>query len=367
MLWNHQWGLKQANLRLLSERRRNMMNKTYKALGTIAAFGCVFLLGYSESHAQSKIGSTAAQFLGIPIGARALGMGGTSVAAMSGVGTIYYNPGAFSQAQKTEVLVSSTDWLVGSKLRWLGAMVNIDGTNAFGLSITQLDYGEEEVTTPDNPDGTGERWSAQDFAVALSYSRNLTDRFSIGGSAKYISQSIWNESASTFAFDIGLLFVTGFHDMRLGMSISNFGGDMTMDGRDLKKVIDIDLSNAGSNKLNVAKLNTDPWPIPLLFRVGLAMDILKSEFCTLTIESDALRPSDNVEVVNLGAEVTFLNIICLRGGYKSLFQTDSEEGLTLGGGLKYASSGSMEVEVNYAYQQFGRFGNINTFSLAVSF
>lgn len=344
-----------------------MTHKKYKELGTLAAFACVFLLVYSESVAQSKIGTTAAQFLGIPVGARALGMGGTSVAASSDVGTIYFNPGAFSQAQKTEVLVSSTDWLVGSKLRWFGAMVNIDGTNAFGLSITQLDYGQDEVTTPDNPDGTGERWSAQDFAVALSYSRNLTDRFSIGGSAKYISQSIWNESASTFAFDIGLLFVTGFHDMRLGMSIANFGGNMTMDGRDLKKVIDIDPSNAGSNKLNVAKLSTDPWPIPLLFRVGLAMDVLKSELCTLTFESDALRPSDNVEVVNLGAEVTLLNIICLRGGYKSLFQTDSEEGLTLGGGLKYSEPSSLGLEVNYAYQQFGRFGNINTFSIAMHF
>jgi hypothetical protein len=344
-----------------------MMHKKYKELGTLAAFVYIFLFGYSESVAQSKIGTTAAQFLGIPVGARALGMGGTSVAAASDVGTIYFNPGAFSQAQRTEVLVSSTDWLVGSKLRWLGAMVNVDGTNAFGLSITQLDYGEDQVTNEDNPEGTGERWSAQDFAVALSYSRNLTDRFSIGGSAKYISQSIWNASASTFAFDVGLLFVTGFHDMRLGMSIANFGGNMTMDGRNLRKVIDIDPSDAGSNKLNMAKLNTDPWPIPLLFRVGLAMDILKSELCTLTIESDALRPSDNVEVVNLGAEVTFLNIICLRGGYKSLFQTDSEEGLTLGVGVKYAEPSSMGLEVNYAYQQFGRFGNINTFSVAVDF
>ena len=88
---------------------------------------------------------------------------------------------------------------------------------------------------------------------------------------------------------------------------------------------------------------------------------------TVTIECDALRPSDNVEVVNLGAEVTFLNLISLRAGYKSLFQTESEEGLTLGGGLKYAGLGSMGLEVNYAYQQFGRFGYVNTIGIAVYF
>jgi hypothetical protein len=294
-------------------------------------------------------------------------MGGTLVASASDVSSIYYNPGAFSQTHKTQVLVSTTDWLVGSKFRWLGAMIDVDGSNAFGLSITQLAYGEEMVTTEDNPEGTGERWSAQDFAIALSYSRNLTDRFSIGGSAKYISQSIWNESASTVAFDVGLLFVTGFHDMRLGMSIANFGGDMKMDGRDLRKVIDIDPSNAGSNKLNLANLVTDPWPIPLTFRVGLAMDVVKSQTATVTLECDAIRPSDNVEVVNVGAEVTLMNLISLRGGYKSLFQQDSEEGLTFGAGVKYDQLGSMELEVNYAYQQFGKFGNINTFSLAISF
>jgi hypothetical protein len=344
-----------------------MIEKKYHIIRTLAVCMILASLGNAVSVAQSKIGTTAGQFLGISIGARALGMGGTSVASFSDVSSIYYNPGAFSQSHETQVLVSTTDWLVGSKFRWLGAMMDVDGSNAFGLSITQLAYGEDIVTTEDSPEGTGERWSAQDFAIALSYSRNLTDRFSIGGSVKYISQSIWNESASTVAFDVGLLFVTGFHDMRLGMSIANFGGDMTMNGRDLRKVIDINPSNAGSNKLNLANLVTDPWPIPLIFRVGLAMDVVKTETATATIECDALRPSDNVEVVNVGAEVTFMNLLSLRGGYKSLFQKDSEEGLTLGAGVKYSQPGSMGVEVNYAYQQFGKFGNLNTFSLGINF
>jgi membrane-associated protease RseP (regulator of RpoE activity) len=344
-----------------------MKEKTFKAIITLAMCACLVLFGFSESFAQAKIGTTAAQFLGISIGARALGMGGTSVASAADVSTIYYNPGSFSQTHKTEVLVSTTNWLVGSKFRWLGAMLDIDGTNAVGLSITQLAYGDEMVTTEDNPEGTGEKWSAQDFAVALSYSRNLTDRFSIGGSAKYINQTIWNESASTIAFDLGLLFVTGFHDMRLGMSIANFGGDMKMDGHDLRKVIDIDPTNAGSNKLNLANLVTDPWPIPLMFRVGLAMDVLKNQTTTVTLECDAVRPSDNVEVVNVGAEVTLMNLISLRGGYKSLFQKDSEEGLTLGAGVKYDHLGSMGLEINYAYQQFGMFGNLNTLSLDINF
>ena len=55
----------------------------------------------------------------------------------------------------------------------------------------------------------------------------------------------------------------------------------------------------------------------------------------LIIAVDALHPNDDVEYVNVGAEYTFNNMVSLRGGYKTLFAENSEEGLSLGGGLKY--------------------------------
>lgn len=315
---------------------------------------------------QSKVGTTAAQFLGISVGPRATAMGGAYVASNRDASSLYWNPGAFAQAQRTEFEFSNSEWLVGSKFRWFGAIINLDYENAVGVSLTQLDYGEEEITTVTQPNGTGERWSASDFAVAVSYSRRLTDRFSMGGSMKYIRQSIWNESASTFAFDLGLLFVTGFNNMRLGVSMSNFGGDMTLEGRDLLQRVDIDPSNSGSPKTLVGNLKTDPWALPLLFRVGVAMDVFKTtEGIQLTLAVDALRPTDNVETVNLGGELSWNDVIFVRGGYKSLFAKESQEGLTLGAGLKYKLEGVGSLEVNYAYTKFGLFGNLNTIALAV--
>ncbi len=60
-------------------------------------------------------------------------------------------------------------------------------------------------------------------------------------------------------------------------------------------------------------------------------------------------------------------MVFLRGGYKSLFGKDAEEGLSLGAGLKYTAEGFGAIEVNYAYTKFGLFGNLNTIALAVSF
>jgi len=326
-----------------------------------------FALTWIPLSAQTKVGTTAAQFLGISVGPKATAMGDAFVASSEDVSTIYWNPGAFAATGRSEMMFSNTNWLGDTKFRWFGFMLNIDGTNAIAVSLTNLDYGEDEVNTVLLPDGTGERWAAQDVAVAVSYSRRLTDRFSMGGSVKYISQTIWNESASTIAFDLGLLFVTGFHDMRLGMSFSNFGGDMTLDGRDLLQRVDIDPANSGSNKTLVGKLKTDPWPIPLFFRVGAAMDLIRNNQMVLTVAADAVRPNDNVEYVNVGGQVGWNDLIFLRGGYRSLFKKDAEDGLNLGAGVRYSFEGLATLEVNYSYSQFGLFGNLNTIALAVSF
>lgn len=322
---------------------------------------------HGASFPQSKIGTTAGQFLGISVGPRAIAMGGAYVASNDDATLLYWNPGAFQQASKSQFVFSNSDWLVDTKFRWFGFMLNLGDENAIGLSVTQLDYGEEPVTSVTLPEGTGERWSAQDLAIALSYCRRLTDRFSMGGSVKYIEQKIWNESASTFAFDLGLLFITGFNDMRLGVSMSNFGGDLTLSGRDLLKSVDIDPANSGSNKSLVGDLKTDPWSLPLLFRVGVAMDVVKTEEARLTLAADALRPNDNDESVNVGGEAGWNETIFLRGGYKSVFGKDAQEGLSLGAGLRYKAEGLGSLEVNYAYTQFGLFGNLNTVSLAIGF
>ncbi len=323
--------------------------------------------------AQSKVGTTAGQFLGIPVGGRAIAMGGAYVAEGQDVSSLYWNPGAVVQATKTEFSFVNTNWLVGSKFRWFGLMVNFDGDNTVGLSMTQLDYGQEDVTTVAAPEGTGEVWDAKDMAIGISYARRLTDRFSIGGSAKYISQRIWNEQASTFSFDAGLLFDTDFNGLRIGMSMSNFGGDLQLDGRDLLQRVDIDPGNAGSNKTLVGNLKTDAWPTPLLFRVGVSMDVVKSDLVRATVAVDALRPNDNTESVNVGGEVGWENMVFLRGGYRSLFGRENafdrdvlQDGLTLGAGVKYRMEGIATVEVNYAYMKFGLFGNLSTIALSIA-
>jgi hypothetical protein len=317
--------------------------------------------------AQAKTGTYSAPFLGIGVGARAVAMGGTFAAVANDASALYWNPGGISRLENSQALISHANWLVNTDFNWAGVVLKVGSNNAIGFSITQLDYGDEEVTDEFNQEGTGARWSAQDLAVAASYARSMTDRFSIGGSFKLVQQKIWNETATGFAFDVGLVFVTQFNDMRLGMSISNFGSDLKFEGKDVLERIDIDPDNSGNNETLVSELKTDPWPVPLFFRVGLAYDLLRGSRTKVTLTADGLRPSDNTGVLNLGGEIGLYEVLFLRGGYKSLFREDSQEGLTFGAGLKYNTGAAGIINIDIAYADFGLLDSVTVFSLGLAF
>ncbi len=319
------------------------------------------------SIAQTKVGTTAAPFLGIAVGAKALAMGGAFTATADDASALYWNPAGIARTAATQAAFSRVDWLVGSTLNWAAVTVPLDADNVIGLSLTYLDYGEGEVTTIAFPDGTGNRWSASDLAAGLSYARNLTDRFTIGGTVKLIHQKIWNETSSAFAVDIGLIYLTRFNGMRLGMSISNFGTEMKLDGKDLLKQLDLAPDIAGNNRQTTAVLRTDSWTLPLLFRVGLAMDVIQAENHRVTLAVDALYPNDNDQSLSIGGEYNWNNMVSLRAGYKALGIPDSEEGLTLGGGLQYKMSNSVQASVDYAYESFGIFDKVEKIMLSIRF
>lgn len=334
-------------------------------------FLAMFLTGVIYS--QSKVGTTAANFLTIPVGSRATAMGGAFSALANDVTSAYWNAGGLSRLARNEFGVSYTEWLVDTKHNWLGVAFKISDDDAFAISVNQLDYGSDEVTTPEQPNGTGQRWDAQDLSVNLSYARNLTDRFSIGGTLKYITQQVWNETASAFALDIGLLFYTQLEGLRIGMNISNFGTEMKLDGKDLLRASDIDPTNAGNNPNISSNLGTDSWPLPLVFTVGLSYDAFKVEEWNWTVGADAVIPNNYSTYASFGTEITWDNLISVRGGYKGinyLFDKSAkdidvfEEGLTAGFGLQY-DFGGFFAKADYSYSDFGIFSNISRFSITI--
>jgi hypothetical protein len=314
----------------------------------------------------SAVGTTAASFLEIEVGSRAIGMGGAFVAVADDASAIYWNPAGLSRLEKSELTFTHTEWLIDINFDFTGGILSLGSNGIVGLSITALSMPDMEVRTVEEPEGTGERFSVGSMALGLTYARNLTDRFSIGFNTKYIQEKIWHMTATSFAVDFGTLFITHFKDMRLGMTISNFGTDMTLSGRDVLVYHDIDPSIMGNNELTEAGLITDKWPLPLIYRVGLAMDVIKFNKNRLTLAIDAVHPNNNTEYLSFGAEFVLNNLLFLRGGYSSLGKRASEEGLQFGAGFK-GNIGMISLKVDYAFAEFGRLGNIQRVTLGMEF
>jgi long-subunit fatty acid transport protein len=331
-----------------------------------------FILIYSFIFAisltgQTKVGSTASPFLNIGIGPRASAMGGAFIATANDITSLYWNPAGASRIENNQAMFTHLAWFADINYNWAASMLNIGDMGVVGLSVGYLDYGDLEVTTLNEPDGTGEFFTPHDMYFSLTYAYNLTDRFSVGANLKYINQQIWNTSANGFAVDLGVLFLSDIYGLRIGAAITNFGSDMQLDGKDLFVQYDINGQIYGNNDQILAKLNTDAFPLPLTFKVGIAMDVVDIENHKVTIGADAYHPNDNSESLNVGLEYTLFDVISLRGGYKSLFLDNSEEGLTFGIGLKYDLTPTLGLVFDYAYQEFGILDYTQQFSFGIKF
>ncbi len=316
----------------------------------------------------TKTGTTAAQFLKIGVDARASAMGNAYTAMGGDINSMYWNPAGLATIKRMETMFVNSNWLAGIQFKYTAFALNLNQFGVIGFSATSLTIPDDLVRTVEKPNGTGEFFDASDLAMNISYAHQLTDQFSIGGNIKYIRQKIWHASASSFAADLGALFVTPFNGIRLGASLSNYGSDMQMSGRDQKFSIDPDPNNTGNVEFVNAMYETDKFPLPLIFRVGLSGEIINTDQMRLSFAVDALHPNDNVEWVNAGLEYALAETFFLRGGMNTLFREDSEEGLTIGGGINYQIPGSTtRVKIDYSYSAFGRLKNVQRLALGLRF
>ncbi len=339
----------------------------------ISAVSVVFLVAttsfaqLNSSSTMSKVGTTVAQFLKIGPSARAIGMGGAYTASAGDISMIHWNPAGLARMNSSQVLFTHTKWIAGTNFDFMAVGLNLYSFGTLGLMVSSFTSGDMAVRTVDMPDGTGEMFNTADLMIGLSYSRNLTNKFSIGGTVKFIHQRLWHMTANTVALDIGTLFTTPFYGIRLGASMSNFGPKMRLDGRDIKFANDPDPNEQGNVEFVNAQYEMKYYSIPLNFQIGLAKDFDMGYHNRLTIAADAIHPNDNYEAVNVGAEYSFNELIFLRAGYKSLFQKDSEEGFTLGAGLNYRLMSTVVLQIDYAYADFGVLENVQRFSISLRF
>lgn len=324
------------------------------------------------AQAQDQAGTKAAPFLLLGTDARGTALGSAQVASATGPAALYWNPAGITSADTRPgtggAVFSSSEWLVDTRHSFVGATFAAGSLGTFGLNVTQLDYGDEPVTTIENPEGTGELYTAQDLAVGVSYARALTDQFTLGTTVKFVRQQIWNESANGAALDLGVRYATGYRGVTIGMAMTNFGSDMRMAGRDLRRRYDIDPNQSGNNDGLPVTLETNSWALPLAFNVGLSADAYRSDDLSLMVTAQGQAPSDNSQSASFGGEFAFRDLFFVRGGYRQAFSSVAEDGgWTLGFGLNYDLNPRLGLSVDYVFQEYEPFGTPQMFTVGVTF
>jgi opacity protein-like surface antigen len=342
----------------VNDRRHAMV-----VLGSIVLLCLMASVGLSQN--LTKTGTTAAPFLKIGVGSRAMGMGGAFTATADDITAIYWNPGGLANVYANEATFNHVRWFADVNYDFAAFSTHLPDFGTIGAFVSIESMDDMMVRTEDVPEGTGELFNAGAMAIGVSYARNLTDRFSIGFNAKYVREYIWNMSATGIAIDIGTVYkIPILNEFRLAASVCNFGTKMKLQGRDNLMITQI---GSGDGNLINTDIQLDEFDLPLLFRVGVAADVVKTEDHRITAEIDAVHPNDNTEYLNVGVEYGWSDMVFLRGGWKSLFERDTEQRFTAGLGVQYRVIGDFKVKVDYAYQDWGRLKNVHYLSLGVLF
>lgn len=317
-----------------------------------------------------NVGTSAAAFLKIPVDPRGASLSNAVVANANDPSAVYWNPAGLSQMKRTEVMFANTDWIADLNVSFLGVGVPLGNLGAIGVGITYLSMGDMPITTwLDTEGASGQTFSAYDACFAVAYARKLTDKFSIGLSVKYVTETISHSTASAFALDIGTLYDTGFRGLKVGMSFTNFGTKMRLEGRDL--IIKVDpYPTAGSNPTDViANLKTEEWSLPLTFQMGMSFNLVESEAFRVTFNADYRDERDYRALGLVGGEFAFKEMFFVRVGGMKRYAIDETQGkftLNAGAGLKLNIPGStIKLRFDYSYSDLYRLKQAHRVALGV--
>ena len=220
--------------------------------------------------AVTKVATCAANWLKLETGTRAIGMGGAYTAAANGISGVPYNPASVAFINNQAAFLSQTQYVADISYSVMGYGRNLSGEDFVGVHIFSLDSGPMEVTTEDEPDGTGQDFKVTGVCIRGTYARRVTDRLRIGVTGKYIREDILTSYMQSFALDIGSNFNTGIYGFVLGMSVTNLGPEVKYGGQGLE----VELEDDTFSKI------TEEFPLPMTFRLGLMNEVMgpNSEF-----------------------------------------------------------------------------------------
>ncbi|MEJ7810280.1 MAG: PorV/PorQ family protein [Gemmatimonadaceae bacterium] len=325
----------------------------------------------------SRQGTRGGGFLHIGIGARGNAMAGAVGSSTRGPMAWFWNPAGVSATEGFSIAAGRQNLYGDLGLHQTYAALNMPILGGVvGIAFNNLNSGDITRTTETFPfgrRGQGDAFQWNSTAVSLGYGRRLTDRLSVGGDFKFVTEGITNASLNWLAFDVGTQFQTGIYGLVLGGTLQHIGGGARVSG----PLITRQINDANINRENTRyDLFTNRVELPTAFRFSVGEDLYGGPESLLgggggvhrvTAE---LAVNDAVDLATqfaVGSEYSFRNTLFVRGGKKfynddrDVGSNSSTYGLSGGFGLRFGLSGR-NVRFDYSYTALGALQDIQVFS-----
>lgn len=219
------------------------------------------------------------------------------------------------------------------EVKILGVKTSVWGLPlAFGADITTVGDIPVRTRATDEPDAT---FDANYFAGSISTGFNIYDNVDFGATIKYLYEGLYSDEATGWGFDFGLSYKTPIEGLSAAMVIKNLG--------------------------TMTALKNEKTKLPTEFRVGPAYKINLFEKFAVTVAAELQKYTPTKDShINFGAEVLYDNLLAIRSGYQSNYES---KGFAGGFGLIWGS-----FNLDYAFQPFSDgLGDANIISLRFKF
>jgi hypothetical protein len=305
---------------------------------------------------ERRSGTAGAQELLIPIGSRGTSMGGAVLATVSGVESMYWNPAGLASLEGTEVMFSHLPYFADININYIGLATKIEGFGTIGFGAKVVDIGEIEETTEERPDGTGRVFSPSLMVFNVSYAKVMTANVSFGFSTMYVYEDIFDVQATGLAFDAGFVYEPRWNGLSLGLTIKNYGGEMSFGGIGFDRPID-------QRPLRPVNAKFD---LPSSINIGFGYDFVNEGDNFASVSGAFQSNNYSQDAWYGGFEYVYDEKYSLRGGYQYSDVDDYLYGLTFGGGI-VIPFGEASLGFNYTWQDNEVFDANQFFTVTANF
>ncbi|MCB5257140.1 MAG: PorV/PorQ family protein [Candidatus Cloacimonetes bacterium] len=296
--------------------------------------------------AQSEdAGSTGFDTLKLIYSARTTAMAGAGLGLAANQEAQNLNPAAILRVPDHGISTTFMDHLVGSAGGAFHYVYPKNMYEAYGASLSYWNSGQmdrTEISSSGDLIETGESFGASSIVAGVSGARFISPALDIGGSLKFIYDSIDGNSASAVMADLGVLHHTANPNIKVGLAIRNLGFQ--------------------SSYYSDSKYKEH---LPLSYGAGISIKLMPK----LDTALDIGKATGEQFTLKVGLDYALNSAFALRGGFKSNaadYNMGGLVGVTGGGSLGFGWK-FRNFNLDYAVASYGDLGISNQLSLRYNF